>query len=243
MPEEINHAADQPKRNSFVFFTGYAERFRSLSDEQFGILVRAMINYQITGEIPHFTDQVLSLSFDIVKVDMDLNNEKYLERIVFRNRINGRKGGRPKAENPTKPNGLFKTQTNPENPMEPKKPENDNENDNDNVNDNVNVIYTDRLIDRDNISQSFGKNQNVYLTAAEFQYLKTNYPDMYQSKIERRSDHKQKHPDSIFSSDFEVLKKWCEEDSLKLAQEKGEINAIDNQTMDKGKPLELNEFE
>lgn len=117
-------------RDSMIFYTAYSDKFSNLSDDQFGKLVRIMLHYQTTGTAPIIDDPLIELSFNVVKFDMDKNNEKY-ERVVQRNRKNGEKGGRPKnPTEPKKPNGLFG------NPTEPKKADNDNENDNEHDNDN-----------------------------------------------------------------------------------------------------------
>lgn len=117
-------------RDSLIFYTAYSDKFNKLSDEQFGKLVRIMLHYQTTGTVPIIDDPLIELSFNVVKFDMDMNNEKY-ERVVQRNRENGGKGGRPKnPTEPQKPSGLSG------NPTKPKKADNDNENDNEHDNDN-----------------------------------------------------------------------------------------------------------
>lgn len=108
----------------------------SLTDEQAGKLIKAIVKYQNTGayEKGEFWLDILMHPF-ICQFNRDL--EKY-ENVVNRNRNNGSKGGRPKEKeeepketqrNPKKPTGLF------ENPQEPKKPDSDSVNDNDRDND------------------------------------------------------------------------------------------------------------
>lgn len=116
-------------KDSLILYTAYGEKFKKLTDEQFGKLTRLMIHYQMSGETPEITDPLIELSFDAVKYDIDANNEKY-EKVVQRNKQNGAKGGRPRnPEEPKKPSGFLE---NPKNPDEPKKADNDNDNDNDN---------------------------------------------------------------------------------------------------------------
>ena len=133
-------------KDSMILYTAYMEKFRRLTDEQFGKLMRLAIEYQQTGIVPDIDDMAVSLSFDVVKYDIDKNMEKY-NAVVKRNQENGKKGGRPRetevvSEKPKKPTGLL------QNPSEPKKPDNDN--DNDNVNDNGtendngnDIVFTD----------------------------------------------------------------------------------------------------
>lgn len=83
-------------RETFVMHTAYAEKFKRLSDEQFGALIRGMIAYQITGELPEYSDPILAIAFDAARVELDISNEKY-EKKCQANRENGKRGGRPSS--------------------------------------------------------------------------------------------------------------------------------------------------
>ena len=121
-------------KDSIILYTNYLEKFSKLSAEQFGELIRAILEYQVTGEAPELEDILVALSFDTVRPDIDRNNEKY-DQMCQRNRENGRKGGRPrKEENPKKPSGFSK---NPKEPTETDSNPNDNDNDYDN---DLNII-------------------------------------------------------------------------------------------------------
>ena len=104
-------------RDSFVIFTSYMKSFLKLNMEQRGVLITAMLNYQMGEELPEM-DALTDMAFSFIKDDMDFNNAKY-EEMCERNRINGKKGGRPKAdgfsENPKNPHGFS------ENPKKPTK--------------------------------------------------------------------------------------------------------------------------
>lgn len=99
-------------------FFGYRQSLASLTDEQFGRVVRAALAYAEEGTLPEL-DALESLAFAVMRGDIDRAKVKY-EAIAERNRVNGMKGGRPK--NPENPVGYLGTQENPENPVEPKKP-------------------------------------------------------------------------------------------------------------------------
>lgn len=109
-------------RDSFVIFASYMKSFSKLNMEQRGVLITAMMNYQIGDELPEM-DALTDMAFSFIKDDMDFNNQKYDEKCE-RNKENGKKGGRPKAngfsENPKKPNGfseeISETQQNPTKP-------------------------------------------------------------------------------------------------------------------------------
>lgn len=136
-------------KNSFVIYHNYRETLEDLTDEQVGILMRAIFDYEIDGIEPTF-DGELKIAFKFIKKDLDFNSSKY-ESICERNRTNGAKGGRPK--NPKNPNGFSKTQDNPE---KPKKADNDNDNEYDNEyeydNDNILVSKKERKEENNNIS-------------------------------------------------------------------------------------------
>lgn len=96
-------------------FFGYRRSFASLTDEQFGKVIRAALAYAEDGEVKDL-DPLESLAFAVIQGDIDRAKVKY-EAIAERNRTNGAKGGRPKnPENPVGYLGTQKTQTNPENP-------------------------------------------------------------------------------------------------------------------------------
>jgi len=83
-------------RDSFVLHTAYAEKFKRLSDEQFGKLIRLLMQYQDTGSIGPVTDTTVAIAFDVAKVELDITNQKY-EEVCEKRRIAGSKGGAPKG--------------------------------------------------------------------------------------------------------------------------------------------------
>lgn len=109
-------------KDGMILYASYAEKFQRLTDAQFGRLIRLVFKYQAGEDVGNIDDFAVSLAFDVIRYDLDRNNEKY-ERIIERNRENGKKGGRPKN-----PVGFEKTQDNPE---EPKKADKDKEKDKD----------------------------------------------------------------------------------------------------------------
>jgi len=92
----------------------------TLDDEQLGCLLRAFLDWAWNGTEPQFSDLGLRYAFNDWKTKAKEDFAKY-DRVVDRNRANGRLGGRPKKE---------ETQENPKNP-------NNNNNNNININ-NIN---------------------------------------------------------------------------------------------------------
>lgn len=178
-------------KDTFVVYTSYLEKFSRLSDEQMGILFRAMMEYQALGEIPSLDDITVSVCFDIVKCDMDANNAKY-DAIVKRNQENGKRGGRPRTEpnpsEPKEPTGFFG------NPRKPKKADNDNEYeyeyeyeyDNDNDSD---LKREDTIVSKREVRHRFGQYNNVLLSDSDLEKLEKEFPDDWKERIERLSEY------------------------------------------------------
>ena len=85
-------------KDGMILYSSYIEKFKKLSDEQFGQLIRLIFQYQIDGVVPSIEDTAISLAFDVAKFDLDRNNKKY-EEICEKRREAGSKGGLAKASN------------------------------------------------------------------------------------------------------------------------------------------------
>ena len=109
-------------KDNFILYGEQEQLLEDLNDAQTGRIFKAIFEYERTQIVPQLS-QVERLVFKSFKISLDKNREKY-EKVVERNKANGKKGGRPK--NPNNPSGFS------ENPKEPKKADNDNDNDNDN---------------------------------------------------------------------------------------------------------------
>ena len=119
------------KRETFVFYTEWADQFELLNVQQRSDLIMSILYYQQGRELPDM-DGITKMAFSFIKKALDRDSEKWLE-IVEKRREAGKLGGRPKKqEKAKKPNGFPKNQT------KAKKPDNDNDYDNDNDNDHDN---------------------------------------------------------------------------------------------------------
>jgi len=110
-------------KKSFIIYTDSRGMVNKLSNERAGILFKTLFSY-CDDENPICEDEVIDIVFEHFKNILKRDLKKY-EKIVERNRNNGKSGGRPKN-----PMGNLDTDTNP---IKPKKADSDN--DNDNVND------------------------------------------------------------------------------------------------------------
>lgn len=95
---------DEQNKNAAPGFMTYREAaviFSLIGDAEAAQAIKATVNYYLYGKEPEALDGTAQTVFDIMKADIDRNNEKY-SRIAERNRANGKKGGRPKRESPEK---------------------------------------------------------------------------------------------------------------------------------------------
>ena len=110
-------------KKSFLLYSDLIHTIEKMSDEDSGKLFKHILKY-VNDKNPTTDNIVIELVFEQIKQQLKRDLVKY-ESIRERNRINGKKGGRPKEqEEPKKPTGLSG------NPKKPKKADNDNDNDN-----------------------------------------------------------------------------------------------------------------
>jgi len=118
------------EKNSFILYTSYFDILSDLSNEQMGEIFRAILEYKTTKKQPVVSVD-LKVVFKFIKNQLDLDEEKYNEKILKQSN-NGKKGGAPKGNQNARKQP--KTTQNKHNDNDNV---NDNENDNDNDNDNV----------------------------------------------------------------------------------------------------------
>jgi hypothetical protein len=111
-------------RKSFIIFKDSLVVLDELSNEQAGLLFKAIKAYQNDEEI--VMDALTKITFSPFKSQFERDTEKYT-KTVERNKINGSKGGRPITQDnpiePKKPSGLN------DNPTKPKKADSDSDSD------------------------------------------------------------------------------------------------------------------
>lgn len=119
-------------KSSFLIYLDYEEQFNLLTDEQIGQLMREIIKYEKTREIPQLNG-IVKMAFSFIKTQLDRDREKYEARCE-KNRENAKKGGRPrkKQKDNLKANGFNENQMDAKKPDDDKEDEEDNEEDIDN---------------------------------------------------------------------------------------------------------------
>ena len=88
-------------KKGVVMYYDILEQLEDFTDEQFGKITRAIINYDKTGEIPEFDDSSLKVAFKILKPTLDRNKQEY-EAICEKRREAGSLGGKQKVANASK---------------------------------------------------------------------------------------------------------------------------------------------
>ena len=124
-------------KDSFILYLEQKEIFETLSDNEAGKLIKAIFEYESTGQSPKLS-KTLNLVFIPIKNALDRNKEKY-QKVVERNKKNIRKRwNKENTKSTSCKNRIQKNTKNTDNEHD-----NDNERDSDSVNDNDSVSDSD----------------------------------------------------------------------------------------------------
>lgn len=83
-------------KKAFVLFTSYSEQIKMMSNEQCGVLLKAIFAYECVEELPEM-DGMVTMAFSFISAQLKRDDEKYAE-ISEKRKVAGAKGGRPKKE-------------------------------------------------------------------------------------------------------------------------------------------------
>ena len=108
-------------------YASYLESLSPFTDEECGRLVRAMLNYAVTGEVSQFEGNERFI-WPSIQAQIDRDIVTYRAKCA-RNKANGSKGGRP----PKKPTVIPETERFLEKPKKPKEKEKEKEKDKENI--------------------------------------------------------------------------------------------------------------
>lgn len=229
-------------KNSFLIYNEYAEILEDLSNEELGILFRAIFDYEINRKEPEFTG-LMKMAFKVIKGNLDRDRNKYDKRCET-SAENGKRGGRPKTidsakivtlleqgmsvANVTKLTGVSKRQiyriqaslenvTKPnQNLKKPKKPDNDNENETDTDNDNEtdNDAETDSDVNADFAEPGAGET-NADLFASE---------DKSKTSADLFSFIEEAFGRPFNSIEYELINSWEDNDLTRYAVKESILN-------------------
>jgi hypothetical protein len=130
-------------KKSFTAYCDWIETFEELNDEEAGKLIKHLFRY-VNDQHPEPPDRITKLMFAPIKSTLKRDLQKWLKRVEA-NKLNGKRGGRPKEteENPKNPLGYLETQTNPN---KAKKPDSVSDRDSDRDKE-VNIPTLDAFLD------------------------------------------------------------------------------------------------
>lgn len=192
-------------KNSFVLYSDYLEHFKILSDEEAGILIKAIFCYVSGLDIDQQRlSPAAKMAFSFIKSQLDRDMKAY-EIKCNKNKENGKLGGRPKKTNGFNENQVDNRKTNGFN---------ENHNDNDTENDSDSDTENDsekkyknsfldfwevypRKIDKGNAYKKYQARLNDGYSESDLVTAATNYAD--QCRREKTERKFIKHPKTFLS--------------------------------------------
>ena len=159
-------------KDGFVIYKSFYAPIQSLSDESLGKLFRAIFEYQIHGVCVELPVE-LTMAFNFFKTKFESDNIKY-EATVERNKMNGRKGGRPLKEDADN-----ETEENPNNPVgfeEPKKADKDM--------DKEGIGENKEHSKKEGKDKSIPKKKAKFDVYADLSYVDAEYADIWKEWLE-----------------------------------------------------------
>lgn len=167
-------------RDSFVMFKNWSEAIEALPEEYQLETYKALSKYGLTGEMPEDISPVTKAILISFSKGMENNIARYNASVE-----NGKKGGRPKKEQPSCENeNLEKPNETQENQTEPNRNLNDNVNVNVNVNDNVNDIKLVKKIKKINCFEDYNITHACERVSLKSQDERKPYFDYYKEFFE-----------------------------------------------------------
>ena len=83
-------------KKSFKIYKEWSEQFSALDNESAGELIKAILEYQITGEVPEGLSPIVSMAFSFMKQQFERDDDSYAKTSEARSEA-GKKGGAPKG--------------------------------------------------------------------------------------------------------------------------------------------------
>ena len=87
------------EKKSFILYDSYYEQVMMMSLEERGQLLTAIYEYESEGEVGVEMSPVAAMAFSFIRSNMDRDRAEYEEKCA-KNRANGKRGGRPRKEDP-----------------------------------------------------------------------------------------------------------------------------------------------
>ena len=149
-------------RTSFIMYHSFSSPFELLDMEQRGILITAIFEYQMYGEVKISLTPLVNMAFVCIKDTLDRDARAYAETCK-RNSENGKRGGRPRRNQAVENQVLEREEKTDRFFSKPKKADNDTENETENYfdTDAGNETESDTECDTEYETESETESENI----------------------------------------------------------------------------------
>ena len=154
------------ERKSFILYLNSIEQWEMLSNEQSGILIKALLQYCKTGEKLETSDGMLKMAFSFLAGQIERDGLKFDETCEKRRQAINKRWSKNKNSSDTNECKCIQKNTNDSDNDNDNVNENDNDNDNVNENDNDNDNESDNDNDNDNnirTGSTHSRHSNVFI--------------------------------------------------------------------------------
>lgn len=215
------------EKSSFVLYDKYSEQVNMLSDEQAGLLFKAILSYR-NNEPMEINDPAVQILLSVIKQQIDIDAKKYQETCEKR-KAAGAKGGSAKASN-AKQNAEESSNTKQglANDSKAKQSQENSSNAKQKV---ANVADSDSEYDNDcdidneknnnppispqgeakPTRHKYGQYKNVLLSDGDMEKLKAEYPTDWQARIERLSEY-MASTGKTYKNHLATIRAWARKD-------------------------------
>lgn len=192
-------------KNYFYFLLEWAETFKALSDPQCGRLIKAMVEFEASGDVPSFEDDALLHFAWVTNImpKMKTMQEHYRETIAKRSMAG--KASATKRTSVNKSEQVL-TSVNTSEQNEQKTTDIDLDIDID--------IDKKEKIDRKEkpVKHQYGTYKNVLLSDVELQKLQSEFPTDWQERIDNVSGYCRSHGKS-YRDYLATIRNWARRDA------------------------------
>ena len=181
-------------RKSFIVYSEWIYNLSLLTDEQAGILFRALLAYSNETELPEMNPET-KMCFSFMKSQIDRDNEKY-EQVCAKRSEAGKKSAEKRwgtQEDVT--NVIFV------------KDEITNDNYNDNVDVNENDTDNKKKVKEKPVKHKYGQYNHVMLSDEEMDKLKDEFPYNWQFWIDKVDSYCESHGTS-YKNYLATIRNW-----------------------------------
>ena len=204
-----------PDKKSFILYLDRKKEISLLSNEQCGILFKAIFEYADTGNIPEIEDLAVKIMLSFIITQIDENAKKWEESKARRSEA-GKKGGAPKGNKNASKNQK-QAKTNKDNQKQAKQAVTDTDTVTDTVTDIIinNNISSVSSKQKKPPAKQYGEYKHILLTDSQYEELVSDYGERiikeYISKIDEWIQLKGKSPYKDFNL---AIRNWIKKDGI-----------------------------